>query len=386
MWSRGVILKKIILILIFTFSFSFLNSNAYAKEAMNLGFFYAIQEGDKALFDRHIAHNVDIETKYNHDVTPLLYATAYEQIGIVKELLALNANIHARDTYFANTPLMLACLTGNIEIVTLLLEHGAEINIENNFGLTPFFIAIEQNNEELISLLLAHNVDIHQENYHNTTSLMVASFFGNLNLVKYLIASGADIYHSNHAGDALCQASVTGKIDIIKYLFKLDKDYARQNTNAFKAACVQGNIELVKFYIKNKFNYKEISSDALIIAAEYAYTDLVKLLVRNGADVNAKDSSHMTPLMFAARQGNIDLVKYLIKNKADVHAINYQGFNAAELALFYDLNNENTICYDGYYEEGYEYQDGCYKDDDEKLNISEEHYKIVELLEKEMNK
>lgn len=48
--------------------------------------------------------------------------------------------------------------------------------------------------------------------------------------------------------------------------------------------------------------------------------DLVKLLIDSGADVNARDESHSTPLHMASLSGSAESVQLLIENGADVTA------------------------------------------------------------------
>ena len=50
--------------------------------------------------------------------------------------------------------------------------------------------------------------------------------------------------------------------------------------------------------------------------------ETVRLLVDHGADVNALDCSHSTPLHLASLQGVLDAVQILIKHGADVNARN----------------------------------------------------------------
>ena len=50
--------------------------------------------------------------------------------------------------------------------------------------------------------------------------------------------------------------------------------------------------------------------------------ETVRLLVEHGADVNALDSSHSTPLHLASLQGVLEAVQILIKHGADVNAQN----------------------------------------------------------------
>ncbi|UWX11390.1 CRPV-281 [Crowpox virus] len=67
--------------------------------------------------------------------TPLHYASESDtNYDLVKTLISMGAKVNVRDND-GNTPLHSACHAS--KIVTLSLEHGAEINITNNYDITP---------------------------------------------------------------------------------------------------------------------------------------------------------------------------------------------------------------------------------------------------------
>ena len=54
------------------------------------------------------------------------------------------------------TPLMVACICGNIEIVKLLLAcEGIQVNVTNENGWTPLMVACKSGHIEFVKLLLA---------------------------------------------------------------------------------------------------------------------------------------------------------------------------------------------------------------------------------------
>lgn len=61
-----------------------------------------------------------------------------------------------------NTGLHTAGTEGNIQLATLLLKFGANVNLLNECGLTPLHVVAEKGKTELAALLLQHgaNVDI----------------------------------------------------------------------------------------------------------------------------------------------------------------------------------------------------------------------------------
>ena len=74
------------------------------------------------------------------DYTPLHYASRDGHIDIVKLLVDLGADIEVR-TDFGSTPLHLASYRGHIDMVKLLVDLDADIESMNNYGKTSAQVA-----------------------------------------------------------------------------------------------------------------------------------------------------------------------------------------------------------------------------------------------------
>ena len=119
------------------------------------------------------------------DVTPLILAIRIGNIDIVRLLLQNGANPNYVVVMISgrrNTALNEAITVNNIEIATLLLENGADPTgpcVRDWAGeLTPLNRAIELNNIEMLRLLLQNGADptfIHESGspFRNTTSVMM---------------------------------------------------------------------------------------------------------------------------------------------------------------------------------------------------------------------
>ena len=80
---------------------------------------------------------------------------------------------------------------------------------------------------------------------------------------------------------------------------------------------------------------KARSAQDLINAAGRGDAAPVQALIANGADVNAKDSSGLTALMWASQNGRLDVVQALIAKGADVNAKDSGGLTALMSASTY---------------------------------------------------
>ena len=70
------------------------------------------------------------------------------------------------------------------------------------------------------------------------------------------------------------------------------------------------------------------SVQLLIVVLDLGQKKSVKYLIKSGADVNAKDASGKSVLMWAGQNGDLKIVKTLIDNGANVHAVDVDGKTA----------------------------------------------------------
>jgi ankyrin repeat protein len=74
---------------------------------------------------------------------PLDYAALHGRAEIANLLVAIGANMNAKDNLFGETPLHYAIAAcrfapqGHLEVAQLLIERGADVNAKDAKGLTP---------------------------------------------------------------------------------------------------------------------------------------------------------------------------------------------------------------------------------------------------------
>ncbi|WP_028329955.1 ankyrin repeat domain-containing protein [Brachyspira alvinipulli] len=75
------------------------------------------------------------------------------------------------------------------------------------------------------------------------------------------------------------------------------------------------------------------SEESIHIACLYGDLPKIKRLLESGVNINSKDFSNKTPLMYAAEDGAIDTIDYLIRNGANINDIDVRGDSALIIAL-----------------------------------------------------
>ena len=95
------------------------------------------------------------------------------------------------------SPLMLAALNGQIELVRTLIERDADVN---KTGWTPLHYAVTHGHLEIMRLLLDNAAYIDAASPNGTTPLMMAAAYGTPQAVQLLLDEGADPRLKNQLG------------------------------------------------------------------------------------------------------------------------------------------------------------------------------------------
>jgi ankyrin repeat protein len=90
--------------------------------------------------------------------SPLLLASRghyFKHGTVVRLLLEHGADINVQDED-GWTPLHWASMNGALEVVRLLLEHGSEVEAKHNGGKTTLQVAVDRGHAEVVELLREH--------------------------------------------------------------------------------------------------------------------------------------------------------------------------------------------------------------------------------------
>jgi len=90
---------------------------------------------------------------------------------------------------FGRTSLHLASLRGDTEIVELLLEAGANVNIKNKFGWTPLHLAAREGHIDIVQMLLEAGANIGAKNKFGRTPLDYAVKHRHTDIVRMLVSN-----------------------------------------------------------------------------------------------------------------------------------------------------------------------------------------------------
>lgn len=151
--------------------------------------------------------------------TPLIAAAAAGRAEVVTLLIENGAQIDLADQHQL-TPLVHAAWHGHRSAMEVLLNHGAAPNVKPG-ELSALILAAEGGHEEVIQLLADRGANLDHADLLGTTALIGAAKRGKTNAVRRLIALGAYIDHIDKRGNsALFYASRENHADIVALLGK----------------------------------------------------------------------------------------------------------------------------------------------------------------------
>ena len=149
--------------------------------------------------------NAQIKNIYNSSeedvagITSLMSAVISGDIDGVKFFAKSGAELVNQKNIGGATPLLLACREGNLEIVKILIDNGANINATDNEGWTPLMRAALAGKKDVVDLLMTKDTQAAAVNsigesaiFHATSSdcnECLSSMFRKFNFIKFMDVS-----------------------------------------------------------------------------------------------------------------------------------------------------------------------------------------------------
>lgn len=225
--------------------------------------------------------NVNSLSGLTRHSTPLTYAVENEDIAMVKFLLENGANVNTfvsseetpliADAY-ASSSLFLATLSQNQEILSLLVEAGA-----NDLAWSPLHHAIATQDFDQAYALLAQDPSlVHAKDIVGLSPLHYALLDNNIPLLDSLAHHGADTDLSASPISLLNEAALLPSISIDVF------EWAIQHTDNINA--INNDGDTVLHTVVNTHQPEKID-----------------LLIKAGADLHIKDASGHTPYELAQK-------------------------------------------------------------------------------------
>jgi len=286
-------------------------------DSTNKDLFEAVRNGNLTFLRRHIS-STNANAREARGVTLLMHAAAFGSAETVRLLLESGADVNAKNDFSATALLWAARDT---EKARVLIEHGADVNAQSKQGRTPLMMAVQRDGgSDVVALMLAKGAAINAKDSRGDTALSLAAAVGDVETMRLLMAKGADAHSLNKMGEStLIEASKSRRPQAARML--IQKGVDPNIATMWYPSVRNGQIALLEIV-------------ALDRAASFGPLEMVRDLLKAGADVNARDSRKLTPLMFAVstEAQNPEIVRTLIAAGADVNLYSATGETALDWA------------------------------------------------------
>ena len=288
-----------------------------------------------------------------------------------KSLLSLNVSVWKEMSYNGTTALMSASMEGHLDIVQILLQAKAKLDIQNECGFTALLLAAMKGYSEIVQHLLESGANPNISSRDGRTPLYAAVYdlslqhtkkFKNdsiisvdcemdvpagtyedyITIIQLLVAQpNIDIVAVNTSVSgytSLQIASMYGCIDAVKLLLQVSADpniQAHRVETSNKLSYLPSNILLqpqVKLFLLQSNFQTDLGWTALMFASVKGHTEIVQLLLNAKAKPDIQMENGETALYLAIMRGYSDIVQLLLEYGADPNTSTRHGVTAIHVA------------------------------------------------------
>ncbi len=249
--------------------------------------------------------NVNLKT--NEDYSPLFNSVRSKNLLLVEYLLSKGAVIDEKNGKIGLTPLYKACYDGSLDIATVLVDAGADINLKSTEGFAPLCVAVQNKHKHIVEYLLTKGaiVDVKCGD-RKWSPLVKACYDGLLDIANVLVDAGADLNQKTREGYSLLYIAVQNKHKpIVEYLLSkgapINEKNGLNDDSALHKACFIGSLEMTK------------------------------TLIEAGADINILDKIGQKPIDLAIGQNHQAVVEYLESLQPQPQ---WTGFTQSDISKF----------------------------------------------------
>ncbi|XP_037013260.2 caskin-1 isoform X1 [Artibeus jamaicensis] len=254
----------------------------------------------------------------------LVQAVKAEDVGTAQRLLQrprpgkakllgstkkINVNFQDPDGFSA---LHHAALNGNTELITLLLEAQAAVDIKDNKGMRPLHYAAWQGRKEPMKLVLKAGSAVNVPSDEGHIPLHLAAQHGHYDVSEMLLQHQSNPCMVDNSGKTpLDLACEFGRVGVVQLLLSSNMCTALLEPRPGDTTDPNG-------------------TSPLHLAAKNGHIDIIRLLLQAGIDINRQTKSG-TALHEAALCGKTEVVRLLLDNGINAHVRNTYSQTALDI-------------------------------------------------------
>jgi putative sugar O-methyltransferase len=199
-----------------------------------------------------------------------------------------------------NEPLILACASGQLNVVRYLHQNGIVLTASDN---EPICRACESGHLAVIRYLRENGVDL---DARNNEPLCRACENGHPTVIRYLHENGVQL--NARENEPLCRACGGGRLAVVQYLHQNGVGLNAHNNEPLCRACEGGHLDVVRYLNEQGVQLNARNNEPLCRAAAGGHLELLRYIHQNGGDISARDNE---PLRRAAAGKHATVVQNL---------------------------------------------------------------------------
>ena len=315
---------------------------------------YFSTKGNKEFLEILFKAGIDINQVDKDGISPIIKACENGNVEVVKFLLEKNASL-AVFNKLKKSPVEIACMLGHGKLLEFLLSHyKAPLEHIDSSGNTLLHLACKSGNIECVRLILAKN-NIKTTNEKNALELAKAlniacehNFSG---IAKLLIQRQAHLVDNPNDLSALETASKFGKTQTLKLLLDFEEtinQFDIKINSAFYFACHNGYVEIARLLLEKGANSNQVDINGdtpMIIATKNGQGEIVRVILEDNLLTGFDKISSITEsLKIAIQNGNIEIIKIFFEYGIDLNLDDLRADSNPEISDLAELfSNQKNL-------------------------------------------
>lgn len=315
--------------------------------------FLAAALGSPEILDILLKCGLEFAPTSDSDLNILLIcAVNVGNVENVRYLLDQGADINFIYEKISRAAIHEAVYVKKPEVVKVLIEKGANINLKSAKHGYPLHMAIENNSDTILGLLLKAGVNVDVANRLNRPPMASACYLNKLGAVKLLLEHGCSInFFSAEGYNLLHYAIIPGSFEVAEYLISINSNIQMQNgtpSYVLHRSTLEERTKMVKYLLEigadpyEKFDHETfrlvgnhhrdlvgiitLDDPAIVLAIIKNNKELVEVFLNAGVNPSTRIfRSTSTLLHFAIQRSFYGIAELLIERGADINALDSVG-------------------------------------------------------------
>ncbi|AUS04912.1 ankyrin repeat domain-containing protein [Pseudotamlana carrageenivorans] len=280
-------------------------------------------------------------------------------LNVIEFLLSKEGNDVNKLTHDKRTYAFWASNSGNLELLTYLINHGANLEMRDahHYSVLTFAAAAGITDTKIYDLCIKNGIDVKTDtNEHGANALLlIMPHLKSFELVGYFTAKGLSINDVDEDGNGVFNyAAKSGNKEMVALLLDKKVPYKTLNKKGENALFLatrgsrrhQNSLEYLQYLeglgLEANITNTEGQTPLFNLASGNKDVKTINYFLEKGIDVNQIDKEGNNALMRAAGRNSLEVIKLLGSKTKNINQTNKDG----ETALTFAINNDaNVVAY-----------------------------------------